>query len=326
MRGESRKARNIVTLHHLGPAVVQVLAPFAAVADVPVHLVERLRDERRKPNEHVLQVRPDDLQVEVLRLGCAAQPRRADVEVDASVDAPRAQDVVKLDRVEQHLDAVGQPHGAPPLDVDHAEAASTRTVGHDLHEVGPVVGDLDLLRVDAQCVVQGCRRAQRQLVEELPVPCAAQQIDAFLDRPDAIGQRAVALRDERAAGEVGGQDLLFPRAAAVEDLGHHRPRLVTPLGHAVARRLPRGAEAQEPVAVVEEVPRQGGWADAERRAWLRLNRPSQATHVRRPLPAWSWFPGRSPGSSGSGASGDRATNPSAVASAGCSAASHHAYA
>ena len=232
----------------------------------------------------------------------------------------------ELGRVEQHLDAVRQPHRASPLDVDHAEAASPRTVGRDLHEVGPVVGDLDLLRVDVQCVVQGGGRAQRQLVEELSVPCAAQQIDALLDRPHAIRQRAVALCDERAAGEVVGQDLLFPRAAAVEDLGHHRSRLVTPLRYAVARRLPRGAEAQEPIAVVEEVPRQGGWADAERRARRRLNPPSQAAHVRRPSPAWSGSPTRSPGSRGSGASDDGATDPSAAASAGCSAASDQAYA
>ena len=326
VRGEADETRDIVTLHHLGPAVVQVLAPFAAVADVPVHLVERLRDEGRQPGEHVLEMRPDNPQVEVLRFGCAAQPRRAGCEVDASVDARRAQDMVELDRVEQHLDAVGQPHRAPPLDVDHAEAASPRTVVRDPHEVGPVVGDLDLLRVDVQCVVQGGGRAQRQLVEELSVPGAAQQIDALLDRPDAIRQRAVAVCDERAAGEVVGQYLFFPRAAAVEDLGHHRAGLVAPLGHAVARWLARRAEAQEPVAVVEEVPRQGGWADAERCARRRLNRPSQAAHVRRPSPAWSGSSTRSPGSRGFSAFDDGGTAPSAGASAGCSAASDQAYA
>ena len=134
MRGESHEARDVVALYHLGPAVVQVLTPFAAVADVPVHLVERPLDERWKPGDQVVQVWPDYPQVELLRRGRAAKPRRAGVEIDAAVDAPRAQDVVQLDSVEQHLDAVGQPHGAPPLDVDHAELASARTVGSDLYE------------------------------------------------------------------------------------------------------------------------------------------------------------------------------------------------
>ena len=137
----------------------------------------------------------------------------------------------------------------------------------DRDQIGMVVADRDQLRVDPVLVVERARQAQRGLIDHRAGPGRAQQLGRLLPiesprmaRPFAGGHQHVG------SGELL-QDRLLPRVAAVQQRPDQRAVIELDLRQSF---LPPqfgtgGQEAQEPFAVVKEVPGDGGRTGAKRR-------------------------------------------------------------
>jgi hypothetical protein len=218
-RRQVGQAGNILLLPHLRATVVGVIAPLAAVVEVPQRLAGLLLQEANKiVCQKLLQVGPDCRQVEPLRGGMTAEPDGPLVEVHAGVlDAGLFDQGGQFERVEEHLNPVGDLHLLGPLDLDHAEKARP-AVPLDLQQVGVVVAEIDEARVDPERGVEPQRWPQVGLVDDASGLKVPQQLDSPAGGKPSLGQRLLARGDRHPAREEAVHHLFFPGRPAV----HHR--------------------------------------------------------------------------------------------------------